>query len=466
MSCFGISGTNAHLILESAEPAEHPDEAGPATGDPLPWVLSARTGDSLRALAELLRGYATDAPDADLGAAAAVLAGRVAFPHRAVVFGADRPGLCAALADLAAGTPNPAVLTGVATNRPGPVAADGQPAEAEPGVDGAGSDALSAAARAWVDGEPVGWARLLGLPTHRPELPSYPFERRRYWLSDAAQPATETVRHPLLRSAVPVAENGGLLLGGRLSDTDTPWLVDHMIAGRVLLPGTAFVEFGLAAAAAVGADRLAELTLHAPLVLAEAAAAELQICLGEAEADGRRTLSIHSRPVGEAEAEWTRHASGSVAPATADPTSEPLTVWPPAGAEPIDLATAYADLAAAGYQYGPAFRGLVAAWRCGADRYAEVRLPDVGGARDYRIHPALLDAALHPLVLDTGAGDGGLRLPFVFSDVRVTGAAPELARPAEPRRGRRRRADPPRRHRPADRCGGRVTCAVCRRAPS
>ncbi|MGC4765424.1 type I polyketide synthase [Micromonospora sp. DT46] len=428
VSSFGISGTNAHLILESAEPAEHPDEAGPATGDPLPWVLSARTGDSLRALAELLRGYATDAPDADLGAAAAVLAGRVAFPHRAVVFGADRPGLCAALADLAAGTPNPAVLTGVATNRPGPVAADGQPAEAEPGVDGAGSDALSAAARAWVDGEPVGWARLLGLPTHRPELPSYPFERRRYWLSDAPQPATETVRHPLLRSAVPVAENGGLLLGGRLSDTDTPWLVDHMIAGRVLLPGTAFVEFGLAAAAAVGADRLAELTLHAPLVLAEAAAAELQICLGEAEADGRRTLSIHSRPVGEAEAEWTRHASGSVAPATADPTSEPLTVWPPAGAEPIDLATAYADLAAAGYQYGPAFRGLVAAWRCGADRYAEVRLPDVGGARDYRIHPALLDAALHPLVLDTGAGDGGLRLPFVFSDVRVTGAGADRLR--------------------------------------
>src|SRR5580693_3745824 len=71
--------------------------------------------------------------------------------------------------------------------------------------------------------------------------------------------------------------------------------------------------------------------------------------------------------------------------------------WPPAGAVPVPVEGWYARLAQLGYGYGPAFRGLVAAWRCGDEVFAEVRLPQGqhADAAGFIVHPALLDAALH-----------------------------------------------------------------------
>ncbi|MBW5486581.1 SDR family NAD(P)-dependent oxidoreductase, partial [Streptomyces bambusae] len=115
--------------------------------------------------------------------------------------------------------------------------------------------------------------------------------------------------------------------------------------------------------------------------------------------------------------------SGTLAAAGAAPAAAELAVWPPAGARRVDLGGFYAGLAEAGYGYGPAFQGLKAAWRLGEEVYAEVVLAPAQQeeAAAFGLHPALLDASLHGMLLDVaaGAGDGRIRLPFAWSGVAV-----------------------------------------------
>jgi acyl transferase domain-containing protein/acyl carrier protein len=260
----------------------------------------------------------------------------------------------------------------------------------------------------------VDWgAFYAGSGARRVELPTYAFQRERYWLDGTA----DGLAHPLLDAAVEIADSGGLLLTGRLSLTRTPWLADHTVAGTVLLPGTAVVELALQAAAVVGAGGVDDLTLLAPLALPASGSVRLQLSVGAEDEQGRRTLAMLARPPGEAE--WTRHATGLLGPVAPAPAASPT--WPPAGAEPVDLSGAYERLAEAGYGYGPAFRGLVAAWSAGPDRYAEVRLPSSLATDGFAVHPALLDAALHVLVLDAADAADGLLLPFSWSGVQLGG---------------------------------------------
>lgn len=91
-------------------------------------------------------------------------------------------------------------------------------------------------------------------------------------------------------------------------------------------------------------------------------------------------------------------------------------VRPPATAVPLGGDDPYAALLGLGYGYGPAFRGLRAAHRDGGTLYAEVRLPDGVAPDTHPLHPALLDAVLHPLAL----GFTETRLPFSWSGVEVT----------------------------------------------
>ncbi|MFC8454892.1 SDR family NAD(P)-dependent oxidoreductase, partial [Kitasatospora sp. NPDC057223] len=311
---------------------------------------------------------------------------------------------------------------------------------------------LTALGRAWTTGTAVRQWTLGGRPEHRAThlgLPTYPFQRTRHWLhvptaaeSGGAGPGLEASGHPLFTGALPVAEDGTLVLTGRLSLAAQPWLADHAVLDAVLLPGTALVEAALHAGAATGLPELVELTLEAPVAIGAQDALQLQLRVGAEDGAGLRPVSIHSRPATPAagqdaadRTEWTRHASGLLGP-EAQRTAQPGGSWPPAGADELDLAGHYELLAARGYVYGPAFQGLTAAWQQGEDLYAEVRLDlpaDEGGAADgFAVHPALLDAALHVLVL-AAAQDGptdGVRLPFAWHGVTLpaAGAGPRALR--------------------------------------
>ncbi|HEU5469843.1 MAG TPA: SDR family NAD(P)-dependent oxidoreductase [Actinophytocola sp.] len=279
---------------------------------------------------------------------------------------------------------------------------------------------LTALAQAHVHGLPVDWAGVLApLGGRRIDLPGYAFEHRRYWPRAGGA--------ALLGDLVPLADGAGAVCTGRISVATHPWLADHTIMGAVVLPGTAFVDLALRAGEPLGCPVLAELTLETPLVLPERAGVLVQIIAGAPDPDGCRPLTVHSRPErADAGEPWTRHATGRLA--AADP-PEPvdLLAWPPA-AEPLPVDGYYADLAAAGYAYGPAFRGLRAAWRTEGEVYAEVALPEElrADAASFGLHPAVLDAALHAAGLGGLLGaSGSALLPFAWTGVALhaTGAA-------------------------------------------
>ncbi|MEU4245702.1 SDR family NAD(P)-dependent oxidoreductase, partial [Actinoplanes sp. NPDC026619] len=277
---------------------------------------------------------------------------------------------------------------------------------------------LAAVAGAWTTGLAVDWSPFASWSGRRVELPTYAFQRRRYWLDapvNAGDPGglgQRSTGHPLLGATVELADGRGLLLTGRLSLRTQPWLADHAVHGAVTVSGTTFLDLALHAADRMGVRSVAELTLETPLTLRADENVDIQLTVTRQD-DGHQ-LTIHSRSVNEQDDPWRRHATGILG---GDTEAEAAAiVWPPIGAEPIDLDALYARLADLGLNYGAAFQGLRAAWRQGDDVYAEVALP--AGLRDeagrHTVHPALLDAALHPLAL----GDE-LRLPFSFGGVTL-----------------------------------------------
>ncbi|MEV6005128.1 type I polyketide synthase, partial [Streptomyces griseomycini] len=266
---------------------------------------------------------------------------------------------------------------------------------------------------------------------HTVELPPYPFQRRRYWLTpepagtDARGLGLASAGHPLLGAVVELVEEDRLVYTGRLALDAQPWLADHAVHGTVLLPGTAFLELTMAVGARTGWRRLAELTLQTPLVLPPDEAVQLRVTVEPPTADGQRELAVHSRPQdADPGVPWTRHAT-ALLDVDEDTADFDLVEWPPPGAHEIDVEARYDTLAEAGYDYGPAFQGLRAAWRTGRDVYAEVSLPAELDAASFGLHPAVLDAALHAVGLLRE--DGGTVLPFSWSGVtRYTEGADAL----------------------------------------
>ncbi|WP_203833419.1 type I polyketide synthase, partial [Actinoplanes regularis] len=258
------------------------------------------------------------------------------------------------------------------------------------------------------------------------ELPTYAFQRQHFWLlpqgrTDAGSLGLDPARHPLLGTAVTLADRDETVLTGRLSARSHPWLADHAIDGRVLLPATALLELALAAGDRVGGPRVEELTLEAPLTLPADTAIRVQVTVTAPDGGGARPFTVHSR-LDVPDAGWTRHATGTLTAATNHP---PVTdtPWPPAGAEPVSLTGVYDRLGELGYGYGDTFRGLTAAWRHDGDLLAEVELP--AGTREsagqFGLHPALLDAVLHGVVLDAAERSDAdeIRLPFAWSGIEL-----------------------------------------------
>ncbi|MCG8920264.1 SDR family NAD(P)-dependent oxidoreductase, partial [Actinokineospora sp. PR83] len=276
-----------------------------------------------------------------------------------------------------------------------------------------------------VAGTTPDWERVL--PGAEPvELPTYPFQHERFWpqrvTAAAGAPSgfgQGAAGHPFLGALVSLADGDGAVLTGRLALDDHPWLADHVVAGRLIVPGTALVELALCAGEHTRAPHVEELTLHQPLTLPEQGALRLQVSVG-ADQGGRRPVSVHSRPDAD-DAPWTRHADGHLTAAA--PEAPAVAEWPAPGAVEVDIDGLYADLATRDLGYGPAFRGLRRVWRDGDDVLAEVRLDDAehAAAQRFGLHPAVLDAALHAIALG-GFVDAGVRaaLPFSFSDVRLS----------------------------------------------
>ncbi|MGH3424206.1 MAG: SDR family NAD(P)-dependent oxidoreductase, partial [Nocardioidaceae bacterium] len=289
---------------------------------------------------------------------------------------------------------------------------------------------LAALATMHSRGADIDWRALFaGSGAATVDLPTYAFQHRTYWLDatrahgEVSALGVRSVAHPLLGALVELPD-GGAVLTGRIAVDTHPWLADHVVRGRVMLPGTAYVELAVYAGDQVGCDVVEELTQQAPLLLPERGGLDLCVVVGAVDRDGRRELSVDSR-VAERGA-WTRHAAGTLGTARREPEFE-LAEWPPAGAEAADLDGVYDDLAALGFGYGPTFRNLRAVWRRDGEVFAEVALDEGAAAGEFGLHPGLLDSALGAMDFLRPGGPKVLTettIPFAWNGVSLfaTGA--------------------------------------------
>ena len=298
---------------------------------------------------------------------------------------------------------------------------------------------LEALAGLHVSGATPDWTAILA--GTRVDLPTYAFAHQRFWLKpgahngDASGLGLIPVKHNMLSAVVTHPETDEIILTGRLTLRTHPWLIGHTLLGRVIVPGTGYVEMAIEAGNQVGCDYLEEMVLETPLVVPDEGACNVRFVMGAPDPSGYRRFTVYSR-FDDAPAEWgwTRNASGTLAntatmprPTVPQERAE-MTEWPPAGAEPIELGDLYDRFLKEGYTFGPHFRGLRHSWTVNEELYSEVWLPEeyVEETKEFNLHPALLDAAMHVLIL--GASEyldsASVAVGFAWSGVHLyaTGA--------------------------------------------
>jgi short-subunit dehydrogenase/acyl carrier protein len=269
-------------------------------------------------------------------------------------------------------------------------------------------------------------------------LPTYPFQRRRYWLeprgrdSDARALGQGPAEHPLLGASLSTAVGRQLLLTGRISHASHPWLADHAVAGATLLPAGVFLELALRAGDEADCETVEELELADPAVLEPEGAIQIQVTVTEPDGEGKRAISIHTRPEpGPEDWEedgpgWACNARGSLRDAAVEVVAPPG-AWPPAGAEPLDVEGLYDQLADRGIELGAAFQGVEVAWRGPDGICAEIAPVEeqADGSPGFGMHPAQLQAALQLASLPgDGAAGEVARLP---ASIRAASLRPGAA---------------------------------------
>ncbi|MGW1159807.1 SDR family NAD(P)-dependent oxidoreductase [Streptomyces sp. NPDC002519] len=242
---------------------------------------------------------------------------------------------------------------------------------------------IEALAELFVRGVPVDWDALLPSSAPAVDLPTYAFDRKHYWLqrtsrdTDAAGLGQTAGGHPLLSAVVMAPDTGGVIGTARLSAATHPWATGHRLHGADVLPAAALVDLAIRAGDEVSCGVLDELAVGAPLVVPADDAVRVEIVVGAADADDRRTFTIYGAR--ESGGGWVRHATGTLAarvPAAPRPMTGP---WPPTGAEAIET--------------DPDIAGLRGVWRRGEETFVEAGLADSDDATGFGLPPLLLSAA-------------------------------------------------------------------------
>ena len=421
VSSFGLSGTNAHVILEAppGAPVSGPaplvagslDQHAPGSRPRL-LPLSARTPEALGELAGRYLdwlGTGERSPEELADAAWTASVGRSHFKHRAAILFGDLAAFRAGLVEVA---------------HPGSAALP----EVEP------ESEVAAAARAYEAGEEVAFGELFaGEMRQRIALPTYPFQRKRHWvrmrqLRDiGAEHALLGVRHELANGDAPFEQELG---AGRPA-----WISDHRVFGRVVVPGAFYGAQAVAALRANGAGggavRVDDVRFERPLVLPQGESGEsrlLQFLLDGSARGEDGSWEVFSR--GSEADSWLRHASGRVREGALRPpramagTPERLR----AIGTPVAAAAVYRGLGASGIGLGPSFRALVRLWAAPGEVLGELALPgDLDPLVD-GIHPVLLDACFQTVAglgRESEETEGVAWFPVGWDRLWLTGPAPD-----------------------------------------
>ncbi len=297
---------------------------------------------------------------------------------------------------------------------------------------------LDTLAELHVRGQAVHWRQLHRSDSPCVALPTYPWQRERYWLQEQPAPAARraggtagvqgAATHPLLGAPFAVStQPGACFWEQQVSLRATPWLKDHRIGGQAVFPGAGFLEMALAAssqAAAGSAGALSDVRFEQLLQLDEQAEYTLQTALMTQGPEAGH-LQISQRRGSE----WVRHAVARVQSASpAAPVRAP--------AEPLQAIKArcpthrskeahYQRVTDSGGEYGPLFQAVEELWLGSRELLGRVRLPELSddAAPRYRLHPIWLDACLQVALASAQLESGELWVPSGLDQLRVEAAA-------------------------------------------
>ncbi|MDL1883142.1 SDR family NAD(P)-dependent oxidoreductase [Anaerolineae bacterium CFX8] len=259
----------------------------------------------------------------------------------------------------------------------------------------------------YTSGVDVDWAGFdRDYPRRRLALPTYPFQRERYWIETARsrRPAAylsgKTV-HPLLGVRLRSPAVRGIVFESQMNAHYPPFLDHHRIYGVVVLPSPAYLEMALAGAEdafAPGPHGVENLSIQEALILPEEGFRTVQLVI-EPEGENRASFRVFSLDERD---EWKLHATGGLALRIGAPPADsgfPVEEVRTRCTEQIAGEVYYAHVRDLGLEFGPNFHGIQNIWRRDGEAIGQIQLPEglAGDAKNYRIHPAFLDACFHLL---------------------------------------------------------------------
>ncbi len=296
-------------------------------------------------------------------------------------------------------------------------------ASLRPGRDD-GASIASACATLYTAGVDLDWReRDRPWPRRRVDAPTTPFQRVRCWVPDRGganvrAPSRALEPHPLLGERVRTPHEGWLFERTLRSDT-LPFLADHVVRATVIVPAAAWIEAALAAAAAGPGwedAALVDVAFMDALELRPDVARSLQITI-DPPVNGRARFRVHS--LADGEERFRLHAEGMLQEHAAGDATLFERALDAQCEEVLDPHALYEELRERGLEFGPAFRGVTALRRGGDDAIGTIAATE-DDAR-YRIHPALLDAAIQ--VVGAAArdrtGQGELYMPVAVAGASV-----------------------------------------------
>jgi acyl transferase domain-containing protein len=268
----------------------------------------------------------------------------------------------------------------------------------------------------YVNGVHINWRGFEQKVVHRRvPLPTYPFQRERHWV-DAPKGNSPPLAHwdsrchPLLGRRAGFAKSRDIVFESVFDIDRITFMKDHRFYNTVIVPATAYLEMGHAAAVAIagpGHHVIEDFDIHAPLVIDEGAHPTVQtvvteVCENEAlfEIYGCTEDNLTMRN------EWKLHANGKLNLNRKDEEQPDGKTWPIFQQQvqarcdrALNSVEYYKMLSSRGVDYGPAFNGLEDIRRGNGEAIGRIRVPDIlkGECQSYHMHPALLDVCLQLL---------------------------------------------------------------------
>ncbi|MBE9080311.1 SDR family NAD(P)-dependent oxidoreductase, partial [Romeria aff. gracilis LEGE 07310] len=249
----------------------------------------------------------------------------------------------------------------------------------------------------YVRGVAIDWSGFAAAPRRRLPLPTYPFQRQRYWID--AKPSSIVApdlsqAHPLLGEQISTPLAAALY--STTSDRIPDFLLEHRLRGRSVLSATAYLEMAIAAGQSVLKTKQLELR---NVVFQQFLSLDSDLALQtivQRQSEGV-VFEVHSRPEMSQDA-WTLHCQGEIATISSAPQQAVDLSQIQQTLTPGDVQEHYQTCQALGLKYGPTYQSIQQLWRRSGETLAQVDLSEPAQVSEYQLHPALLDACFQAVL--------------------------------------------------------------------